>query len=103
METKTINTVKINGKDIPYDFNGQYELHLNPMIYGVLDVIGKSDNGIEEVLYKNAIVSFINPGGEDPNGIQLLAKTDGTEPYVVDCATYNKICTMKNLIELKKS
>lgn len=103
METTTKNTVKINGKDVPYDFQGKHEIHLNPFSYGVFDIIGKkTDDGSEEVLYKNAAVSFINPTGEDDNGIQILAKTDGNEPYVVDCATYKKICTMKNLIELKR-
>lgn len=97
-------TVKINGKEIPYDFQGKLEMHLNPMSYGVFDVIGKKDDNAESgVLYKNAIVSFIDPEGEDENLIALITNVKGTEPYVVDCATYEKICSMKNLEELKSS
>lgn len=97
-----MNTVKINGVDIPYDFRGMFEIHLNPMDYGVFHVIGKkSENGESSVLFENAAVSFINPAGEDIHGITTIITVEGNEPYVVDCRTYEKICSMKDLIELK--
>lgn len=98
-------TVRINGKDVPCDFQGMLEIHLNPMSYGVFDVIGKRTNDSEsEVLFKNAAISVINPGGNDFNLIQGAGiKVHGDEPYIVDCATYDKICSLKNLTELKSS
>ena len=96
--------IKIDGKLVPYDFNGQLELHLDPFKYGVFDIIGKKSDGEKnEVLFQNAAVSFINPKGADPNGIKVVATIEGDETYVVDCATYEKICSIKNLNELKLS
>ncbi len=107
METVITNgTIKINGNDVKYDFGGKYELHLDPFKYGTFDIIGKkTDDSHEEVLYKNAAVSFINPNGDDENLIRVVTQIEhsNNEPYIVDCATYQKICTIKNIIELKSS
>ena len=96
--------IKIDGKLVPYDFNGQLELHLDPFKYGVFDIIGKKSDGEKnEVLFQNAAVSFINPKGSDSVGLTAIITVQGEEPYVVDCATYEKICSIKNLNELKLS
>lgn len=97
--------VKINDKDVPCDFKGMLEVHLDPMNYGVFDVIGKrTDNSESEVLFKNAVVSVINPRGTDMNLSQGAGiKVHGDESYITDCATYDKICSLKNLTELRSS
>jgi hypothetical protein len=95
--------VKINGKNIPLDFDGKLEVHLSPSSYGVFDVIGKAPGDSEsKTLFKNAAVSFINPVGSDQNGISGFVTIEGDKPYVVDCATYKKICLLEDLEELKQ-
>ena len=84
-------TIKINGKEVPLDFEGENVIHLDPFHYGVFDVIGKKNDGSEvTTLLKNCIVTLTNFGS-----------TEG--PLITEASTCKKVCSLKNLQELKSS
>lgn len=86
-----MHTIKINGQVLPVDFEGEHVIHLDPFHYGVFDVIGKANDDSEiKTLYKNCIVTITN-----------WSSSHG--PNITEASTAKKICSLKNLDELKSS